>query len=996
MSITVLITLTRPSIVALSRSTSTFSVALLVLALCLGCERGGPDAGRADRDRPATSEDLEIARRLIATRNLIQADQVLEQYLRQFPDDSVALEMHGDVAAQLADLPAAVKRYRSAAAATDTPGKNLWLKWADANIQASRPFDAIDVLQDAVKGHPNAVEIRQNLASMLAQVGLQNEANEHFQWLVRRRHAGQGILLMLSDLTRPQTTEATCRSALERNPDDLRPLFSLALPDVLNSKWQKVADALKPVVEKHGDFLPATALYGRALVELNQTDAVQQWSQTLPPEIESYSQYWLAAGTWASRHGSTDQAARAYWSAVKLNEDDPEALNGLSTALAKLARTEESAIAARRAKKIGALRSHIETLGNWRFNSQKSVVDLALTLKDLGRPWEAANWLLFAASMEQHRDARLKSAYNSIRNGLSETTPWQLPDQKVSTKIDVSMYPEIAWHAFEDEAAPQIHPQSNAPLRFANEAKSRSLVHLCDIGKTDDTLSGLMIYQSGAGAIGVIDFDLDGWPDTYLTVMDGTPNREDSYPNRLYRNHQGQFSDVTDASSLGDRGYAQGICVGDYNGDGWPDVYVANIGENRLYRNNGDGTFRDVTKQCKLGGTGWTTSVAIADLNEDGHADIYEVGYCSGEKPLTQECMEQSIGQPRSCSPMAFAAQPDRIWSGNQDGTFSEKSSWLAEHEGGRGFALVIGDLDRQGGLETFVANDMTANHYWAKSVDATPFQLSEQASIRGLAFNRRSEAQASMGIAAADADNDGDIDFLLTHFSNDHNTFYKQFSPGAWSDESQVAGFEESSRRMLAYGTQWIDVDNDGSLEVFIANGDIDDFSFAGRLFRQPAQLLAQAERGRWEVVQADRLGNYFTRDHLARAVATLDADHDGLSDIVVTHLAEPVALLINRSETQARQSRFFLQARSTHRDAIGARVRFSCNDQLFEQQRIAGNGFQCSNEACLVFGISAANKLENVEVVWPDGHLETIGDLPAGMDHLIVEDQGASRLDR
>jgi hypothetical protein len=476
--------------------------------------------------------------------------------------------------------------------------------------------------------------------------------------------------------------------------------------------------------------------------------------------------------------------------------------------------------------------------------------------------------------------------------------------------------------------------------------------------------------------------------------MDGTPNRRDSGPNRLHRNLAGEFLDVTDVSSLVDRGFSQGISVGDYNADGWPDVYVANIGENRLYRNNGDGTFCDVTKPSKLSGSRWTTSVAIADLNDDGHADIYEVGYCRGERPLIQQCDIPEIGEARSCNPMAFDSEPDRIWAGNGDGTFSDATRWLGPHEQGRGFALVIGDLDHQRGLEIYVANDMTGNHYWARPPETRQFGLSEQAAVRGLAFDRRSIAQASMGIAAADADNDGDIDFLLTHFVDDHNTYYQQYRPGFWSDESHVAGFADSSKPMLAYGTQWIDVDNDGLLEVFIANGDIDDFQFEGRSFRQPVQLLQQFSPGRWHAVQTDPLGDYFGKDRLARAVATLDANRDGLSDLIVTHLFDPVALLVNRSETPAKQTRFFLRARSTHRDAIGARVRFIKDDRTFEQQLLAGNGFQCVNEACIVFGVPDAEQLEDVHVIWPEGTNQSLGNLRAGGDYLIIQGIDAWRL--
>ncbi|QEG00654.1 ASPIC and UnbV [Stieleria maiorica] len=998
---------------------------LLVLAFSPGCNRDTPDP-EVDGPNPgaAVSEaTLDEARGQIAAGHFDAARAVIARYLQDHPDDPEGLEMAGDGAVQADDPIAATKFYQAAVAAAEVPSKQLWLKWAGATVSDQRPFETIAVLRDAVQVYPDVLEIRQNLASLLARVGLQHQAAEHLRWLVQHKHRSQNVLLILADLNRPQTFAPTCESALRRHPDDLRPRFSLAQLDAAQSKWNEVEQALAAVVARHRDFVPALALYGRALVELDRTEAVRQWSQSLPPQIEGDPQYWLAAGIWASRQEATEQAARAYWAAVRLDENDPESLQGLSASLAKLGRTEQARVAADRAENLAMLRSHTTTLATWDYDSQTAVVDLARTLYDLGRLWEATSWLMAGASMQQHPDPRWEQTLRKIRAELKGSTPWQLPDSLVSTKIDLSSYPEVAWRQSSDDVSPSLAEPADPErslvgpavsreravpgLRdgfgvaapFRDEAATRSLKHVCAIDKPDDQEAGLMIYQSGAGGAGVIDFDLDGWPDLYLTVMDGTPDRQDSRPNRLHRNLAGEFSDVTAAASLIDRGFAQGISVGDYDADGWPDVYVANIGPNQLYRNNGDGTFQEVTERCGLGrkepgGSGWTTSVAIADLNGDGQADIYEVGYCRGEQPLTLECIDPSVDQPRSCNPIAFDAEPDRIWAGNGDGTFHDATDWLGPHEPGRGFALVVGDLDGRRGLETYVANDMTANHFWAKRDGTNAFGLSEQAGVRGLAFNRRSAAQASMGIAAADADRDGDIDFLLTHFVDDHNTYYRQDSPGVWSDESQVAGFAESSQPMLAYGTQWIDVDNDGSLEVFIANGDIDDFRSQGRAFRQRAQLLKQVTRGRWQVTAADQRGGYFGEHKLARAVATLDANRDGRCDLIVTHLFDPVALLINQTATSGKQTRFFLRARSTHRDAIGTRVRFTTDTGTLEQSLLTGNGFQCVNEACVAFGTCDAETLRNVQVTWPDGIDESLGKLDSGADYLVTQGAGVWRL--
>ncbi len=432
----------------------------------MGCDRGTPEVGVDDQSTAAqgSGENLDEARRLIATGDFDAARGVLERHLRAHPDDPVALEMAGDGAIQANDLATAIEYFEAAVKVANHPAKELWFKWAGATITAERPFDTIAILRDAVEDYPDVLEIRQNLATFLARVGLQNEAAEHLQWLVQRKHGSQSILLILSDLTRPQTFDATCRSALLRNPDDLRPVFSLAQSDVTESNWKEVEQALAPVVKQHPDFLPAIALYGRALVELNKAVSVEKWSQSLPQGIEAYPQYWLAAGNWAYRHGSMEQAAGAYWSAVQLNENDSEALQGLAISLTKLGRTEEAELAARRAEKIVALRSHIATLGTWDFNSQQAVVDLALTLQQLGPPWEAANWLMIGDSMKQHPDPRLEQTFRTIRADLTGATPWQLPEQMVSTKMDLSTFPAVAWRQSAEAASPRIRETSDSNL----------------------------------------------------------------------------------------------------------------------------------------------------------------------------------------------------------------------------------------------------------------------------------------------------------------------------------------------------------------------------------------------------------------------------------------------------------------------------------------------------------------------------------------------------
>ncbi len=955
-----------------------------------GCDRGDSTSKRGGPAATKSSpQDLvTAAKKSLDRREFLTASRLIQEALVANPNDPTALELAADMAVQGDDTSGSIKFYRLAIDASDDPSKRLWDKLGEQYVNAGRPFESVAVLKSAIARYPDETDLRQKLVGLQAAIGIEWEAAEHLQWLVQRGHGGLNLLIILSDLNRPQTVEATCKFALQHHPEDLRPQYSLARLPAYHSQWNEVAERLRPVIERHPDFVPASALYGRAIVELGDSDAVAAWTQSLPPGIENHPQYWLAAGVWAERQSDWQRAANAFWRAVLLNENDGEALNRLSASLAQLGRTDSSPVVAQRAAKIASVRDHVDSLLSWRNNSQSAAVKIARTLDELGRRWEATSWLQEAYKMTQNEDPNLDQAYKSIRSRLTGETPWQMPELLVAANIDLSDLPGVDWRPRHGEAQVERAIASESEIRFSDQASARTLDHICRIGKPPGEEAGLAIYQSGAGGAGVIDFDLDGWPDIYLTEMDGAPMREDSGPNGFFRNRAGRFEDVTESSNVGDHGFAQGIAVGDYNADGFSDLFVANIGRDRLFRNNGDGTFADVTDTAGLSGKEWTTSAAIADIDGDGNADLFLVGYCGDDKFLELDCVDEKLNEPRSCSPLVFDAQRDRVWRGRGDGTFVEVSQdWLGPHESGRGFGVVVGTLDSDPGLDIYVANDMSANHFWARDTGRSDFGLTEQATVRGLAFNERSVSQASMGIAAGDADGDGDVDFLLTHFSGDYNTYYEQISPGMWADRSNRVGLAGPSDRMLGYGTQWIDADNDGSPELLIANGDIDDFTHKNRKFRQPVQLFDRRSDGRWIELTREKIGDYFGNDRLARAVVTLDADRDGRTDLLVTHLYDPVTLLVNQTPTPSRQIRFFVRGVQSHRDAIGTRITIHSGQRTATGQLFAGDGYQCTNERCITFGLGDANSVDDVTVVWPDGSISTFESLAAGKDYLVIE---------
>jgi len=988
-------------------------MAILMLSVC-GCHRDDPVANPKTQSSGETQLAPEpnpaVAARILLRRGRVAAAaQQVDAALLMNPEDPALLSIAGDVAIAQGDSGRAVELFELALSAAKQPNAEVRLKLGQEYMNLGRPFDSIRVMEAAVQAYPEVVDYRMKLVGLQLAVGLEFESQKHLQWLVQRGHGGLNLLIVLSDLSRPQTVESTCKYALKTYGDDLRPNYSLARLPAYHSEWNKVEELLKPVVKRHPDFAPGQALYGRALNELQRTSELSRWQKTLPADIENQPQYWLTMGAIAEQNGNLRMASRAYWNAVSLDENSGEALLKLSVSLSQLDKPEDARRLSERAAGITTLRDGVDSLLSWKSNSQSDAVNIARGLEALGRRWEATAWLQAAFRMNQNVQQDLDEIYKSVRSSLTGATPWQIPEFAVAKKIDLSEYPKPIWLEAGSAGATVSDLPDELELRFSDQAAQRQLVHTCRLSTLAKEGSGLTIYQSGAGGVAVLDFDLDGWPDLCLTSTDGNPMKDDSSPNRLFRNREGMFLDVTGASAAGGRGFTQGIAVGDYDADGFPDLFIANIGRNQLLRNNGDGTFRDVTDETALVDGVWTSSAALADLDGDGLTDLFQLGYCETGKSLKQLCVDAELKEPRSCAPLAFAAQQDHVWRGTPEGGYENVTAkWLGQHEAGRGLGMVVGALDNRPGVDVYVANDMTANHYWSLSDNATAgrstegekttaprvieeeFKLSEQASIRGLAVNERSLSQASMGIAAGDVDQDGDLDFLLTHFSGDYNTYYEQVASGMWADRSKRVGMIEPSQQMLGYGTQWIDADNDGTPELVVANGDIDDFTHRDRLFRQPAQLFRRQANGSWLQMQSKPLGEYFESDHLGRAVAKLDANRDQKPDLVITHLFEPVALLVNESKTDNSQCRFFCVGTEAGRDAIGTRITLHQPGVSRVGHLLAGDGFQCSNERCVSFGLGQQQAISEVVVDWPNGIRESFGQHQLSGDYLVVQGSG------
>ncbi|EMI21308.1 ASPIC/UnbV domain protein [Rhodopirellula maiorica SM1] len=880
-----------------------------------------------------------------------------------------------------------------------------------ALISAGRLFDAIDLLSEAVQAQPNHHEMRRTLFDLY--VGTENRAAslEHGRMLVRKRQFDLELLKSLGNTVRRSLDPKPLEEVASRNPDDRRPMIGRARIQFDEGDYEDAIELLREIIETHPNFVPAHALLARSLSSAGRTTELKQWAETHVAGIQQHANYWLAIGDWARTQQHVPQAARAYWQATQVDADIAESWTKLGVSLKQLVQsgseipTQAIESVDRRAtllSKFNQQKSRFERTGEI---SREIATDIAGTLRELGRLWEAEAWAAMATTLPADDAVPVEETRNEIISLLRKNTPWQSTQQHLELTLDLSYLPlpAIVGSSGIDTSAnldSQRETSDADPigattpkLHLVNEASLRNLrFH----GATADDLDlpGIMLHETLGCGGGTLDFDLDGWSDLYLVAAGGKPPERDSDANALYRNLGGSFSAVTMASGTGDTGFGQGVAVGDVNEDGFPDLFILNYGPNTLLINNGDGSFSDATLRLPSESTSqsWSTSGAIADLDNDGISDLVILHYCAGLEPSTQPCGNDKQEIPRSCSPMKFPAERDRFYRGVGDGSFVDATDQWSNAPSvlGRGLGVVVGALDDTRGLDILVANDMTQNHYWRGNAETNKFKLSESAIAFGLAGDDRSTAQGSMGIATSDFDRDGDLDFYVTNFDREYNTLYEQVIPGQWQDRTAMHDLIQPTLPLVGFGTATVDLDHNGQAELIVSNGHVDMFSREGKksVYAHPMQIFGVDPNHRFASLEHQFASEYLALPHVGRALWTLDANRDHQTDIAVTHQTEPIALLINRNHATGTWIEFELTGTVGARDAIGAKIEIQCGDDRWVATLTSGDGYLCSNERIMRIGLGDTTENCDITVTWPNQSQQTWSNVATKRNWLLVQD--------
>ncbi len=493
------------------------------------------------------------------------------------------------------------------------------------------------------------------------------------------------------------------------------------------------------------------------------------------------------------------------------------------------------------------------------------------------------------------------------------------------------------------------------------------------------------IVETLGSGVATFDYDDDGWIDIYFVNSGQVLHRDQRAKNVLYRNNgDGTFTDVTESSGTGDFGYGIGVTVGDYDNNGTADLYVTNYGQNVLYRNNGDGTFTDVTEKAGVGHQGCGTGCAFADFDLDGDLDLYVANYVPKDQMLA------TTGSSGYKNPIFYDGEIDVLYQNNGDGTFIVITPRLGDStifRDARGLGVVVADYNRDKLADIYIANDKSKNLYFLNNGDGT---FTEVATLTGVGYGASGNALAGMGVAVGDYDNDGWIDMFVTNFAYEFNNLYhneKEF----FVDAAASAGLGDPSYLYVGWGTFFFDSDNDGDLDLFIANGHIMDnneLQSDQLTYEQPDQLFENRGNGKFVEISIES-GDYFSQKHVARGSAYFDYDNDGDLDLLISNSNQFPILLRNDGGNHQNWLQMTLIGTTSNRDAVGTQVIIQAGNQI-QTREVQSSGSYCSvNDYRLHFGVNAAKQIDLVEVRWTSGTVQKLKDIAVNQHLTVIENQ-------
>jgi hypothetical protein len=507
------------------------------------------------------------------------------------------------------------------------------------------------------------------------------------------------------------------------------------------------------------------------------------------------------------------------------------------------------------------------------------------------------------------------------------------------------------------------------------------------------------IVESMSGGVALFDYDRDGWLDIYITnsLTVETVNNPKSSRSALYHNNgDGTFTDVTEKSGLGYPGWAMGVTTGDYDADGWPDVYVTCLGPNHLYHNNGDGTFTDVTQKTGVDDARWSTGAAFGDYDNDGNIDLFVANYVDFHLKDLPEFGKgkfcQYRGTPVQCGPRGLPGAGDSLFHNNGDGSFTDvsKKAGVSDPDGRFGMSALWTDLDGDGWMDLYVANDSGPNFLYKNNRDGT---FKEIGLLSGCAVREDGSEQGSMGIAIGDYNHDGLLDIFIANFSDEPKTLYRQEKGLFFDDVSFASKIAQVSIPYVGWGADFIDFDNDGWVDLMEVNGHVYpqmDNASASTTYTQRILLFHNERNGTFAEVAAS-CGDALMLRRVSRGAAFGDIDNDGDVDVVINNLDGAPVVLRNDGGNSNNWISIKTVGAKKNRDALGALVKVTADNLVQLREVYSGGSYISQNDTRLHFGLGKKNRIDSIEIRWPSGgKTEVFRDVAVNQFLVIEEGKG------
>ena len=964
-------------------------LALFGIAMLTSCQQPSDEPSQARSEAKEqltepiesteTTNYLVQAKKMLRNREFATAAQAASRAMIQNPNDIDAVLVASQIEAARGNAKTAIELAGSIDTQSPQGAKAIEIQ-AEQLARLGRHNEAAEVIVTALQTL-SSTQLRHRAWLFLNRCGRCEEASRQVDVLCQ-----QGTITMEELMSLVRRTEAFPHNirSIESAKKYFSPGLGLARWYFSEKKYRQALDELASQYDPGFESPAACALYGRLLAETQAFERFPVWHAKCPSNTNEFGDYWAALGIYFYGQHQHSAAAGAFLEAVSLNPTDQASTHRLGMVFDALNRPDDAEQFRDRgiglsqcSTAVTGLHEHPEPL--------KQMQGLAREILELGRPFEALQWTsailsttnpLGRMQIDQKRIGLLNNedavhiASQTALVGLSRI------DFEIDSAID--RLRENSVSSLPRKAAVS-RPMSQPVLKNVAQEVRLDFQYYKDV---EIDLDSIPIHEFMGGGIAVLDYDLDGWPDVYFAQGGGDPpSGQCTRSNTLFRNVEGVFQVATDSQTQ-DFNFSTGLAAGDVNQDGFIDLLLGSVGRNRLFINNGDGTFRDSTVSLGKIADQFTASVAIADIDGDRLPDLFEANYIEMENAFILPSVEGN-GKPVTPAPLDHYAAPDRWFHNQSDGSFVPHHVDLEVAKPGTSLGIVVSDFDGDGANEVFVGNDARPNHLL---VFQDKQGLQNLADVRGLANGFQGSAYACMGIASGDFDRDGRLDLYITNFFEESANFYLQTSPDGFADVAVRYDLESVSLPFVGFGTKAIDLDRNGWLDLLVTNGHVFDLKDAKEPFRMPPQILLRSG-SRFELVKHEEGDGYWGKESLGRTMATFDFDCDGDLDVLITHLDRPVAVLRNETSTPGHWIQLELVGTKCERDAVGARVVVTAGEEQFTRWVTAGDGYLCSDEPVLDFGIAHFEQADKVEVYWPNGNRQTFQHLEAGKRYLITE---------